>query len=212
MFADRTAAARSLSERLTKYQGSHVMVLGLARGGVVIAKEIGEKLSLRWDVLVVKKISGPGDPELAIGAVAPDGICVVDYLFAHRLGVDEAYLAETIKERSEMVKQKMSLYRKGKLPLIVKDKMVIVVDDGAATGESMTAAVKWLKEKQVKFIVVALPVAPSDVVSKLQKEVDECIVLATPSDFASVGAFYEHFNQVEDREVVRLLQSDKSDK
>ncbi len=212
MFADRTEAGEKLSERLAAYQGKNAVVIGLARGGVVVAKAVAQKLSLPYDVAVVKKVSPSFDSELAIGAVAPDSVSFIDYRFAQRLGVDERYLQEEIEKKSALIKQKMQAYRKGRPTFFVAGKIAIVVDDGAATGATIEAAIKWLRKKNVKRFVVALPVAPPDVVSKVNPEVDELIVLDTPSEFSSVGQWYKEFKQVEDEEVIQLLQSDKSDK
>ena len=205
MFVDRVHAGQRISERLAKYQESGAVILGLARGGVIVAKEVAKRLLLPWDVLVVKKISSPFDPELAIGAVAPDEVSIIDEELSRVAGLEGQRLGEVIKEKSALVTQKMQLYRKGRLPLVVKDKTIIVVDDGAATGATIAAAVLWLKAKHARKIIVALPVAPPDVVKKLAPQVDELVVLATPNDFGSVGQFYKHFDQVEDEDVVKLL-------
>lgn len=205
MFADRRDAATQLVSQLKRYVGTDALVLGLARGGVVVAKTVAEALQLPLDVAVIKKISPPFNPELAIGAVAPDGVWVVDYAFAKKLSVDTSYLRQETNRKVALVKQKMQLYRKGKPPLAVAGKTVIIVDDGAATGATVQAAVAWLKQKHTNCIVLALPVAPADVVQKLTPLVDELIVLETPNSFGAVGEYYEHFDQVEDSDVVQLL-------
>ncbi len=205
MFVDRVEAGKRVGDRLINYQGVQGLVIGLSRGGVVVAQVVAKKLSLPWDVLVVKKISSPSDAELAIGAVAPDEVSIIDDELSRVAGLEGQRLGEVIKEKSALVTQKMQLYRKGRLPLVVKDKTIIVVDDGAATGATIAAAVLWLKAKHARKIIVALPVAPPDVVKKLAPQVDELVVLATPNDFGSVGQFYKHFDQVEDEDVVKLL-------
>ncbi|MBI2405167.1 phosphoribosyltransferase [Candidatus Gottesmanbacteria bacterium] len=206
MFADRVTAAMQLVQRLRSYQDCRdVEVVGLARGGVVIAKAVADHLHLPRDVVVIKKISPPFNPELAIGAVAPDGVRFIDRPFAQSLNIDKSYLQEETNRKSQLVKQKMQLYRKGKPPFSAGDKTIIIVDDGAATGATIQAAILWLKKKRAKHIVVALPVAPAEVVEKIKPNVDELIILDTPSAFGAVGEFYEHFDQVEDNEVVQLL-------
>lgn len=210
MFTDRSQAGKRLAEQLEAYRSSHALVIGLARGGVVVAKEIAGALSLPLDVLVVKKIPSPFQRELALGALAPDGVSVVDYRLAQREGADERYLGSQRVERAKEIRTKTLVYRKGRKPPSVRDREVIVVDDGAATGATIEAAVKWLKKKKAKAIIVALPVAPPDIVGKIQPEVDTLIVLETPSDFGAVGQFYDFFPQIEDEEVVALLKSDKS--
>lgn len=206
MFVDRVTAGVQLVQRLRSYQDSHdAEVVGLARGGVVVAKAVADHLHLPLDVMVIKKISLPSNRELAIGAVAPDGVRFVDHTFAQSLNVSKSYLQEEVNHVSDLVQQKMQLYRKGKSPFSVTDKTIIIVDDGAATGATIQSAILWLKKKRAKHIVVALPVAPADVVEKLKSEVDDVVVLETPARFGAVGEFYEHFDQLEDNEVVQLL-------
>lgn len=206
MFVDRVTAGVQLVQRLRSYQDSHdAEVVGLARGGVVVAKAVADHLHLPLDVMVIKKISLPSNRELAIGAVAPDGVRFVDHTFAQSLNVSKSYLQEEVNHVSDLVQQKMQLYRKGKSPFSVTDKTIIIVDDGAATGATIQSAILWLKKKRAKHIVVALPVAPADVVEKLKSEVDDVVVLETPARFGAVGEFYEHFDQVEDNKVVQLL-------
>lgn len=211
MFTDRSQAGKRLAEQLETYRSSRALVIGLARGGVVVAKEIAAALSLPLDVLVVKKIPSPLQRELALGALAPGGISVVDYRLAQREGADDRYIQLQCATLTEEINAKILLYRRGRKPLVVKNREVIVVDDGAATGATIEAAVKWLKKKKAKKIISALPVAPPDIVGKIQPEVDELVVLETPSDFGAVGQFYDSFPQIEDEEVVALLKSDKSD-
>ena len=206
VFANRIEAGERLSEKLTPYKGTSAIVIGLARGGVVVASTIAKKLTLPLDVASIKKVSPSYDPELALGAVAPDAVTFRDYKLAQRLGIDDQYLQEEILNKSEQVKQKMQLYRKGKGPFSVEGKIVIVVDDGVATGATMEAAVKWLRKKKAKKIVAAIPVATPAVMSALKPEVDELVVLETPHDFSSVGEFYTDFAPVEDTDVIQLLK------
>lgn len=205
MFTDRKDAGEQLSKRLQSYRGQESIVVGLARGGVVVAKEVANKLSLPCDALVVKKISPINEPELAIGAVAPDNTTFVNYQLTSRLGIDERHIQEEIREKSQLVKQKMQFYRKGKPSFSIRDKTVIIVDDGAATGATATAAVKWMRAKGARRIVLALPVAPTEVVKSLKPEVDELVVLETPGEFSAVGEWYKEFPQIEDTEVIQLL-------
>lgn len=205
IFKNRRQAGKLLAVKLTSYRGSGALILGLARGGVMVASELGKNLGLSLDVLTVKKISGPGDPELAIGALAPDEVFFIDWKLAHRLGADEAYIKTQIRQLADQIKQKTLLYRKGMPPFTARDKTIIMVDDGAATGATLEAAIRWLKKKHVKKIVVAIPVAPADFVAKIKPEVSELVILETPGEFGSVGQFYEDFPQIEDEEVIELL-------
>ncbi len=209
IFTDRIQAGNLLAQKLSSYRGKNAVVLGLARGGVVTARSLADTLDLPLDVLVVKKIGAPGEAELAIGALSPDGVSFIDWRFAQALGVDEDYVKEAISRQSSAIREKTLLYRKGKKPYKFGEKSVILVDDGAATGATLEAAITWLRKKHAKKIVVALPVAPKELLPKIAPEADELIVLETPENFGAVGQFYEKFKQVTDEEVVRLLQSDK---
>ncbi len=206
MFNDRAHAGSLLAQKLPQKRDSFLVVLGLARGGVVVAGSVADKLGVPFDLLVVKKIPSPENSELAMGAVAPDSVSYMDWQLAQRVGVDEHYVKLQITNLNVQIKQKNHLYRKGRLPLVVKGKTVIVVDDGAATGATMQAAVIWLKKKKAAKIIIGLPVAPAGFVEKIKREVDELVVLETPRDFFSVGQFYNDFPQVSDNEVIELLQ------
>lgn len=201
IFKDRVHAGFLLSEKLFHYRVSKSVVLGLPRGGMVVAAEVAKNLELPLDVLVVKKIPSPGNPELALGAVAPDGVTVGDR---------NQYFKSQIANLNDQIKQKILFYRKGEKPLSVKAKTVIIVDDGAATGATIEVSVKWLRKKQAGKIVVALPVAPIEVADRLKQIVDEFVILNTPVDFSAVGQFYEEFGQVGDEEVVELLRHNKT--
>lgn len=194
IFKDRLHAGFLLSEKLFHYRVSKSVVLGLPRGGIVVASEVAKNLELPLDVLVVKKIPSPDNPELAIGAVAPDGV----------------FFGTQNRQISDNIKKRMLLYRKGKKPLKVKGKIVIIIDDGAATGATIEVSVKWLRKKQAGKIVVALPVAPAEVADRLKQIVDEFVILDTPVDFSAVGQFYEEFGQVSDEKVVELLRDSKT--
>ena len=179
--------------------------MGLARGGIVVAAAICRAMDVPLDVLVVKKIPAPGQSELAIGALAPDNVSFIDWKFAGRLGIDENYIRTQILELNVQIKQKTSLYRKGRKPIDIRDKTVIIVDDGVATGATLEAAIKWTRKKHARKIIAALPVMPTDSMKKIKPEVDELVVLETPRDFSAVGQFYRDFPQVGDGEVVELL-------
>ncbi len=206
MFKDRSEAGTFLAQKLLSYRGKAVCILGLARGGVAVARTLANDLNFSFDVLVVKKIGVPGQEELALGALAPDGVSHVDWRFVGRLGIDEQYIKEAISRQSSVVREKTLLYRKGKKPYKFREKTVILVDDGAATGATMETAIKWIRKKHAKRIVVALPVIPKEVIPKIVPEVDELVFLETPEKFSAVGQFYKDFGQVTDEEVVKLLK------
>ncbi|KKW32068.1 MAG: Phosphoribosyl transferase [Candidatus Uhrbacteria bacterium GW2011_GWA2_53_10] len=194
VFTDRTQAGNLLAEKLSSYHGSLAVVVGLARGGVVTARAVADALKLPLDVLVVKKIGAPGQEELAIGALAPDGVSYGDFVKSQ------------ITILNNQIKQKTLLYRKGRKPYRFREKTVILVDDGAATGATIEAAIRWVRKKHAKKIVVALPVVPKELMPKIAPEVDELVVLETPDDFRAVGQFYNDFRQIGDKEVIELLK------
>lgn len=205
MFRDRTHAGRQLVQKLAPLCEQNALVLGLARGGVVVGHEVGHGLSLPLDVLVVKKISHPNNRELALGALAPDGVSLVDWRRVAHAGLDTGSIETRIEELGREITQKILLYRKGRKPLMVKEKTIIIVDDGAATGLTMEVAIKWCKAKHARRIVAAVPVAHLDIVKKITPECDAFVVLDTPQTFESVGQFYTEFEQVTDEEVIQLL-------
>lgn len=206
LFKDRQDAGTLLIDGLRAYCQKPVCVIGLARGGVVAAASVAHELQLPLDVLVIKKLSSERSPEFAIGAIAPDVVSVVHWKDAQRAGFDEVSMKRLIAERSTQVKRDMARYRKRKKPIDVTDKTVILVDDGAATGASMEAAVLWARKKRARRIIVALPVAPNDVIARLRPEVDGVTVLTPVDQFESVGSYYKSFPQVADTEVVQLLE------
>ncbi len=207
VFSDRTHAGHLLALKLSSYKKEYPLVIGLARGGSVVAKAIAEDLSLPCDVLVVKKIPSPFNPELGIGALAPDSVSYVDRKFAQRLGVDGEYVTSQIRQLTDHIRQKAHGYRKGKKPFRLFEKTVILTDDGAATGATIRAAILWLRKKHAKKIILALPVAPLDCIERMRHMVHEVIVLETPHDFSAVGQFYKDFHEVSDEEVVELVHT-----
>ena len=178
------------------------MVLGIPRGGVPVAKVLADKLKAPLGVIVTKKIAAPNQEELAIGAVGPEGEIVLDQNLIQKLGIEEEILAEQI----EKAKEKVSKYKaKFKDKVDLKNKTVILVDDGIATGATVKAAVKHLRNKKVKKLILTVPVAPQDIIRELKDLVDEIVVLEAPRDFQAVGEFYQNFPQVTDEEVLQLL-------
>lgn len=205
MFKDRHQAGTLLAQKLLSYRGKTVCVVGLARGGVAVARSLAGDLNLPLDVLVVKKIGAPGQEELALGALAPDGVSYIDWRLTQRLGVDEEFVKQTISVQQSAISEKTRVYRKGRKPYAFREKTVIIVDDGAATGATIEVAIQWVRKKHAKRIVVAIPVAPQALIPKIRPEVDEVVVLDTPNEFSAVGQFYKDFRQISDEEVVELL-------
>jgi putative phosphoribosyl transferase len=205
-FRDRCDAGRQLASRLGRYRRwPRTIVLGLPRGGVVPAAEIARALDLPLDVLIARKLGAPGNPEFAIGAVAEDG---APYLNDEAIALSHAsvdYLtAEVARQRAE-ISQRRQLFRGGRALALPDDATVILVDDGVATGATLIAGIRALRELHVGHLVVALPVAPPETADVLRGVVDRLIVISTPRRFEAVGAFYDDFRQVPADEVRRLL-------
>jgi len=204
-FQNREAAGIELAKELSKHFHDAAVIIGLARGGVVLAKEMSSRLALPFDVLVVKKIGSPENSEFAIGAVAPDNIAAVHWKMVSRLGIDEQYIQARKYALGREIENTMRVYRKGKKPLAVNGKTVVLVDDGAATGATLEAAILWCKAKKAKAIIVAVPVVHPMVVSKIVPEVSSCVTLIQPEQFNAVGQFYKEFPQLTDENVIELL-------
>jgi putative phosphoribosyl transferase len=206
LFQDRKDAGRQLSLQLLKYKNKpDTIVLGLARGGVVTAAEVASLLHLPLNVIVVRKIGAPGNEELAIGAIAEHGDGFFNHHLIGLLGVSSDYLKKEIERQKRILKERLSLYRGKSLSLPLKDKTVILVDDGIATGASMRVAIASMREAGVKKIVLAVPVAAPDSLKKISDAVDETMCLSTPAFFEAVGSFYRIFDQTTDEEVIQLL-------
>jgi putative phosphoribosyl transferase len=206
IFAHRAGAGRRLADRLHDYAGrDDVVVLGLARGGVPVAHEVATALDAPLDVFVVRKLGMPGQEELAIGAIAPGEVVVVNERWARRMP-PAAIQFVIARERLELSGAERK-YRGDRPPLELKGKTVIVVDDGLATGASMRAAVRSIRRLDPKEIVVAVPVGAKESVEGLRKEADKVVCLAVPDEFTAVSLWYTDFPQVNDEEVHELLSS-----
>jgi len=206
MFKDRRDAGTQLAERLKEYIGQeNMLVLALPRGGVVTGVEIANRLKAPLDVLIVRKIGHPWQPELAVGAISETGCIVYNEDVVASTGVTKDYLRGEAARQREEIARRQQLYRGGQKLMGLRGKTVILVDDGVATGATMKAAVETLKRQQVG-IIVAVPVAPSYTAAELQRMVDVFVCLDIPEDFMSVGSYYEDFRQVTDADVTQLLR------
>ena len=204
-FKDREEAGKKLIERLATYKGAKdAVVVALPRGGVVLGRVVADALGLPLDIVVARKIGAPGNEEYAIGAVTADGNAVWNE--AERAAAGDRYCVEAVRKEVVEAKRRLGVYRSGWLPRDLSRKTVIIVDDGIATGFTMRAAVRKAREEGAKRVVVAVPVAPPDIISVIAGEVDEFIALDTPMTFAAIGGFYSEFPQVDDKTVVSLLR------
>lgn len=200
MFANRTEAGRRLAEALRDRHAPDALVLGVPRGGVVVASEVAGVLGLELDVVVVRKLGAPGQPEYAIGAVDEEGHVVGATSFP-----DQTYVrTAAIREREEIARR-LAAYRGDRPPATIAGREVLLVDDGVATGFTVRAAVESTRRRGAGRVVVAAPVASPQAAATLRREADEVVTLEEPPDFYAVGQFYRDFTQTSDAEVVRLL-------
>ena len=205
-FPNREEAGRLLAGKLEKYAGRNdVIVLGLPRGGVPVAYEVAQRLGVPLDVFIVRKLGVPGFEELAAGAIASGGVRVLNEDVLRALPkADQIIESVTAKETAEMERREKS-YRDDRPAPELRDRVVILVDDGLATGATMRAAVKALRQRSVAKIVVAVPVGPPDTCREFEDEADETICASAPEFFQAVGQYYEDFSQTSDEEVRDLL-------
>lgn len=205
-FINRRDAGRHLARALSRFADTAgLIVLALPRGGVPVAAEVALALNKPFDVLIVRKLGVPGHEELAMGAIASGGVRVLNEELISLLKLSWNQVdAVTRRETTELARRER-LYRRGRVIPIVAGFTVIVVDDGIATGSTMSAAVQLLRQQQARRIIVAVPVAPPDTAARLHQDADEVVTLLEPDPFSSVGQWYEDFSQTSDDDVRALL-------
>ena len=203
-FLDRADAGRRLGRALSRFRGERPVVLALPRGGVPVGLEVARALSAPLDVVVVRKLGAPGHPEFALGAIAP-GAVYVDRSIVRQLGVLPAYLEQvTAAEARELARRELA-YRGGRPPLDVTGRLVILVDDGLATGATIRAALASLRQRGPARVVLAAPVGAPETITRLRDLADEIVCLETPPDFRAVSLAYDDFDPTSDAEVMRCL-------
>jgi putative phosphoribosyl transferase len=206
LFADRADAGRQLAEALSEYADNpKAVVLALPRGGVPVSYEIARHLHAPLDVYIVRKLGVPGHEELAMGALASDGTCVVDEELMDALHIDETALDEVLQREGDELRRRETAYREARPRLDLAGKTIILVDDGLATGASMRAAATALRQERPAEIVIAVPVAAARTCASLERIADRIVCLYTPEPFHAVGLYYQNFEQTGDDEVRRLL-------
>lgn len=205
LFYDRADAGRQLAARLRPYRAEVPIVLGLPRGGVPVAFEVARELGAPLDVCVVRKIGAPIQPELGIGAVSEDGALYVDREAMQLVGVSEDELEQLVADKREEVEERARRFRQGGPAIDVRDRTVILVDDGVATGGTARAAVKTLRARGAGHVVLAAPVGASQSLDELAAIADEVVCLRPEDAFFAVGLWYEDFAATTDEEVVELL-------
>jgi putative phosphoribosyl transferase len=211
LLRDRRDAGRRLAATLLRYAGrADTVVLGLPRGGVVVAFEVAKSLDLPLDVYLVRKLGTPGHEELAMGAIASGGAMVLNRDVLGGLGLGDEAVRRAVEREKTVLEARERAYRGHTAPISLRGKQVIIVDDGLATGATMRTAVKSLRAHGPARIVVAVPTAPPETCDVLAAEADEVACLMSPSPFFSIGQWYEDFMQTSDEEVVALLERSKA--
>jgi len=204
-FPDRTQAGRRLAGYLSHHHDHDPLVLGIPRGGVVLAAEVAGALDGDFGVVIARKIRAPFSSELAIGAVAPDGVPMLDDLMVQRLGLTEEAVAEATAAAHEEVRARQARYPD--VDSRIEGRVVIVVDDGVATGSTLRAALGYVKRRGAAFVSCAVPVGPPRTIDLIATEVDEIVCPLQPDRFRAVGEWYDDFGQVTDAEVEELLRA-----
>lgn len=209
-FADREEAGRELAGQLDELSDPRPVVLGIPRGGIIIAREIAARLQADLDVALAHKLGAPNNPELAIGAVFEDGTHFVNRMTASYAGADESYIQREKTSQLARLTRKAHEYRKVLPKMPLAGRVVIVTDDGVATGASMQAALWAIREQNPDKLVLALPVGPEDTITSLAEAADETVCLKTPYDFLALSRFYLNFGQVEDEQVMEILEAEST--
>jgi putative phosphoribosyl transferase len=216
VFRDREEAGRLLGEHLRRRlepDEGEAVVLGIPRGGVIVADAVATALGAPLDVIVPRKLGAPGNPELAVGALALAGgeeIAIIDDRSVRALGVPESYLQEEIERQRREILRREAAYREGRTPAPVAGRVAVLVDDGVATGLTARAAARAVSRRSPREVVVAVPVAPPETVRDFATEGIRLEALETPSPFGAVGRFYLDFRQVEDEEVIAVLRAHRN--
>jgi predicted phosphoribosyltransferase len=205
LLKNRVEAGKQLAQAL-RTASENAIVLAVPRGGVVVGYEVAKALGVPLDVIVTKKIGAPDNPELAVGAVAEDGTFILDEDLVDRLFIPKEYIREEVERQRREIQRRLVRYR-GDCPYpSLRGLEVVVVDDGVATGSTLKAALRLLRNKGAKTITVAVPVGPPDTIRELEKIADRVVCLLTPEPFYAIGQFYVDFEQTSDEEVTKLLK------
>lgn len=207
IFHDRINAGQSLAKALSSFKNQQdTLVIGIPRGGVILAKEVADALHLPLDIICPRKIGAPYNPEFAIGAVTESGEAYIDPHLVSHLGIDNEYLEEKIAEESKRAAERLRIFREGMKPRDIFNKTVILVDDGLATGATLKAAIVSVKKEGARRIVVAVPVSPPDTAHEIKSLADELIALHVDPGFIAVGQYYRNFSETTNSDVLEIMQ------
>lgn len=204
MFDDRVDAGRRLAAELQGTLEPPIVVLGVARGGVVVAAEVARALDAPLDVVIPRKLGAPGNPELGVGAIAP-GVRVVDRAMTRALGISDGYVDQEARRQEAEIERRVGAYREGKPPADLDGVTAIVVDDGVATGVTAVAALRWARAQGASEVIFAAPVGPVGIEERLAPECDRCVIAMTPPHLRAVGQWYRSFDQTTDEQVREAL-------
>ena len=206
MFLNRSDAGEKIATSLYKFKDEDVIVLAIPRGGLEIAYDTIKKFNFKWDLIIPRKIGAPHNKEFAIGAVSVDGSYFTNEDYVKKLNISQDYIEKEVTEQIDEIKRRMKEYRGKDTFPEVKDKTVIIIDDGIATGFTILAVIKAVKKKLAKKIILAIPVGPRETIEEFKEIVDEVICLYIPDKFYAVGSYYVDFKQVEDVEVFKIIK------
>lgn len=206
MFLDRADAGKKLADSLYKFKDEDVIVLAVPRGGLEIAYDTIKRFGLKWDLIIPRKIGAPQNKEFAIGAVSVDGSYFLNHDFVKMYGISQEYIEKEVSEQIDEIKRRMKDYRGKDTFPEVKDKTVIIMDDGIATGYTILAVIKAVKKQGAKKIILAIPVGPRETIEEFKEIVDEVICLHIPEEFYAVGLYYVDFKQVTEEEVFKIMK------
>jgi len=211
-FKDRNEAGQILAQSIANSlvsEGSAISVIGIPRGGVVLADIVAERLGAHFDIVIPRKLGAPGNEELAIGAVLQDGTAYINEYLVKALRIPDDYIDGEKKRQASEINRRSGLYRNPTIPYTITGRTTVLVDDGIATGATVMASAGWLRKKGQSKLVIAVPVAPVQSVSLLETASDSIVVLTTPKEFGSVGQFYDNFGPVTDDEVMTIMKERK---
>jgi putative phosphoribosyl transferase len=207
-FADRAEAGKLLAQEMREYRGQKPVVLGIPRGGIIVAHEIARELDADLDIVLAHKLQSPGYSELAMGSIAEDGRLFLNEDVVKDMDVSQAYIEQEKTRQMTEIKRRINMFRQGRPKVPLAGRLVIVTDDGVATGATTQAALWAVRAEKPGKLIAAFPVGPEDTITRLAEYVDEMICLRSPPMFFAVGQFYLSFEPIEDSEVVEILRNE----